>query len=341
VGHSFKEARMTLSRRRFLKTTGAGVAVGAAALGRDAAAKPSDKLPTRVLGKTGVKVPILVMGGGSRFLMYKEEDKALEALNKAFDMGVTYIDTAFGYGNGLSEERVGKVLKDRRKGIFLATKVNKRGGDEAMKIIEGSLKRLQTDQIDLIHIHDLKGPDDLAAVEAKDGVLAVLRKLRDQKVTRFIGVTSHTDPTVLKTALERHDFDVTQMALNGALVGMKSSPNGMIPNTDMQTSFETVALPVARAKKMGIIAMKIFGQEALVGAAPAEKLLYYSLSLPVSAAVVGMPKLEHLEENVRLAKAYKPLPKGEMRALAKELSAKYKLALDTHFHRHHDHDHYA
>ncbi len=102
-----------------------------------------------------------------------------------------------------------------------------------MKILEGSLKRLQTDQIDLIHIHDLKGDDDLAAIEAKDGVLAVLRKLRDQKVTRFIGVTSHTDPTVLKTALERHDFDCTQMALNAALVGMKCSPKGMVPNTDM------------------------------------------------------------------------------------------------------------
>ncbi len=332
---------MTLSRRRFLKGTGAGVAIGAALTAeRRASAKAStDKIPTRVLGKTGARVSILVMGGGSRFLMYKEEDKALEALNKAFDMGITYMDTAYGYGNGLSEERVGKVMKERRKGIFLATKINKRKADEAMTIIEGSLKRLQTDHLDLIHIHDLKGPDDLAAVEAKDGVLALLHKLRDQKVTRFIGVTSHTDPTVLKTALERHDFDVTQMALNAALVGMKSGEKGMVPNPDMQTSFETVALPVARAKKMGIIAMKIFGQEALVGAAPAEKLLYYSLSLPVTAAVVGMPKPEHIEENVALAKAFKPLPKAEMRTLAKDISAKYKLALDTTLHHHHDHYH--
>jgi predicted aldo/keto reductase-like oxidoreductase len=309
--------------------------------GGRAEAKATDKIPSRVLGKTGARVSILVMGGGSRFLMYKEEDKALEALNKAFDMGITYIDTAFGYGNGQSEERVGKVMKERRKGIFLATKVNKRKGDEAMQIIEGSLKRLQTDQIDLIHIHDLKGADDLAAIEAKDGVLPVLRKLRDQKVTRFIGITSHTDPTVLKTALERHDFDVTQMALNAALVGMKSggSGKGMVPNTDMQTSFETVALPVARAKKMGVIAMKIFGQEALVGAAPPDKLLYYSLSLPgVHAAVVGMPKPEHMDENVKLAKAYKALARTEMRTLSKDLSAKYKLALDTHFHHHHDHE---
>jgi uncharacterized protein len=169
-------------------------------------------------------------------------------------------------------------------------------------------------------------------------VLAVLRKMRDQKVTRFIGVTSHTDPTVLKTALERHDFDVTQMALNAAMVGMKSGDKGMAPNVEMPTSFETVALPVARAKKMGVIAMKIFGQEHLVGAAPAEKLLYYSLSLPgVSAAVVGMPKPEHMEEDVKLAKAFKALPRTELRSLSKELSAKYKLALDTHFHSHHDH----
>jgi predicted aldo/keto reductase-like oxidoreductase len=326
---------MTLTRRRFLKGTGAGVGVGVA--WRADAAKPSDRLPSRVLGKTGVRVSILAMGGGSRFLMYKDEDKALEALNRALDLGITYVDTAYGYGNGQSEERVGKVMKERRQGIFLATKINRRKGDEAMKILEGSLKRLQTDHLDLIHIHDLKGADDLAAAEARDGVLAVLHKLRDQKVTRFIGVTSHTDPEVLKTALERHDFDCTQMALNAALVGMKSSPKGMVPNPDMKTSFETVALPVAQKKKMGIIAMKIFGQEALVDAAPSEKLLYYSLSLPVAAAVVGMPKLEHIEENVRLARAFKPLPRGEMRAMARELSAKYKLALDLQMHHHHDH----
>jgi predicted aldo/keto reductase-like oxidoreductase len=328
---------MTLSRRRFLKGTGAGVAVGAAAL-RAEARPAAGRIPSRVLGKTGVRVSILAMGGGSRFLMYKDEDKALEAMNRALDLGITYIDTAYGYGNGLSEERVGKVMKDRRKGIFLATKINKRKGDEAMRILEGSMKRLQTDQVDLIHIHDLKGADDLAAAEARDGVLPVLLKLREQKVTRFIGVTSHTDPEVLKTALERHDFDCTQMALNAALVGMKSSPGkGMVPNADMKPSFESIALPVARAKKLGIIAMKIFGQEALVGAAPAEKLLYYSLTLPVATAVVGMPLLDQIEDNVKLARAFKALPRPEMRALSRELSSKYKLALDHQLHHHHDH----
>ena len=163
--------------------------MAAGATWRAEATASEGRLPTRVLGKTGVRVSILAMGGGSRFLMYKDEDKALDALHRAFDLGITYMDTAFGYGNGLSEERVGKVMKDRRKGVFLATKVSKRKGDEAMEIIEGSLKRLQTDQVDLLHIHDLKGEDDLAAIEAKDGVLAVLRKMRDQKVARFIGIS--------------------------------------------------------------------------------------------------------------------------------------------------------
>ena len=294
-------------------------------------------MPTRILGRTGARVSILAMGGGSRFLMYKDEDKALEALNRAFDLGITYMDTAYSYGNGLSEERVGKVMKTRRKGIFLATKIDARKGDDAQRIIESGLKRMQTDHLDLIHVHSLTDERDLAAVEAPDGILNVLLKLRDQKVTRFIGVTSHTDPVVLKTALERHDFDCTQMALNAARAGMRGGKNGMEPNPDLKTSFEEVALPVARQKKMGVIAMKIFAQEALVGQAPPEKLLYYSLSLPgVTLAVAGMPKFEFIDQNVALAKAFKPLPAGEMQQLSAALAGRNKIALDRYFSTHVD-----
>lgn len=323
---------MSISRRQFLETT----AIGSLAVGSAAGA---GTLPTRVLGRTGAKVSILAMGGGSRFLMYKDEDKALEALNKAFDLGITYMDTAYGYGNGLSETRVGKAFKARggRKGIFLATKVSDRKGDEAMRIIEGSMKRLQQDQVDLIHIHGLTDEKDLAEAEAKDGVLNVLLKLRDQKVTRFIGVTSHTDPVVLKTALERHDFDCTQMALNAALVGMKSGKGSMVPNEELKTSFEAVALPVAKKKNLGVIAMKVFAQEALVGKATPEKLIAYALSLPgVSIAVAGMPKLEQIEENVRIAKNFKPLPKSEMKQLSSTLALQHKAAIDRMFANHVD-----
>ncbi len=326
---------MRISRRRFLETTGLGALAANAAIGAEIG--KAGTLPKRTLGRTGAQVSILAMGGGSRFLMYKEEDKAIEALNRAFDLGITYMDTAYGYGNGQSEERVGKVMAVRRKkdGIFLATKINKRPGDEAMRIIEGSLKRLQTDHLDLIHIHALEGEDDLKQIEAKGNILDRLLKLRDEKVTRFIGITSHNDPTVLATALDRHDFDCTQMALNAAMVGMKEG-HGMEINEAMKTSFETVALPVANRKKMGVIAMKVFAQEGLVGQAPPEKLLYYSLSLPVSLAVAGMPTLDFIEHNVALARAFRPLPKAEMKELSGRLAAKNKMALDRRFANHVD-----
>jgi predicted aldo/keto reductase-like oxidoreductase len=277
------------------------------------------------------------MGGGSRFLSYGTEDKAVEAVNHALDMGITYMDTAYAYGNGVSEERVGKVMKTRRKEVFLATKVPVRGGDEAMRIIEGSLKRLQTDQVDLLHIHQLMDEDDLAQIEAPAGVLNRILKLRDEKVARHIGITCHHDPTVLKTALERHDFDCTQMALNAALVGMKPGTGTMVINPVMKPSFETIALPVAVRKKMGIIAMKVYAADGLAGQAPPEKLLYYSLSLPVALAVVGMPKLELIDENVRMVKAFKPLDKSEMHELSNALSDKNKTALDLYLQNHSDH----
>jgi aryl-alcohol dehydrogenase-like predicted oxidoreductase len=325
---------MKISRREFL---GTAALTGVAANTVGTAGADTGALPTRVLGRTGARVSILAMGGGSRFLMYKDEDKALEALNRAFDLGITYMDTAYGYGDGLSEERVGKVMKTRRDGIFLVTKINKRKGDEAQRVLEGSLKRLQTDHLDLIHVHSLTDEHDLADVEAPDGVLKVLLKLRDQKVTRFIGITSHTDPAVLKTALERHDFDCTQMALNAARVGMASGKNGMVPNEAMKISFEDVALPVARRKKMGVIAMKVFAQEALVGQAPVEKLLYYSLSLPgVTLAVAGMPKFEYIDQNVALVKAFKLLPPAEMKQLSGHLADHNKAALDRFFSTHVD-----
>lgn len=317
---------MSISRRRFLE----GAAIGGIATGLTAAPKvdKDHKLPTRVLGKTGARVSVLAFGGGSRFLMYKEEDKALEAVNRALDLGITYMDTAYSYGNGVSEERIGKVMKTRRKGIFVATKIQERDSDKAQRILEGSLKRLNVNQIDLIHIHSLTTEDDLAKIEAKGGILDTLHKLKDQKMTRFIGITSHTDPTVLAKALERHDFDCTQMALNAALVGMKNGAKGMVINEAMKPSFQTLALPIANRKKMGVIAMKVFAQEGLLDQAPLEKLLYYSMSLPVTLCTLGMPKPEYIDHNIALAKAFKPMPRTEMEELSARLSSKNKEAFD-------------
>jgi uncharacterized protein len=315
---------MSISRRQFIETTAAG------AITTSVSGAPA--MPTRVLGKTGARVSVLAFGGGSRFLSY-DEDKGFEMLNKALDSGVTYVDTATNYtlpGKiGESQIRVGKVFKARggKKNIFLASKVADRGYDEFMRNVEATLKRLQLDQVDLLHIHALMGADDLAKIDAPNGAYKALLKAKEQKLTRFIGVSCHAYPDVLKKALEEHDFDCTQMALNAA---QRSQQKGAVP------CFETLALPVAVKKNMGIIAMKIFAQGVLAGQAPADKLISYSLSLPITAVVIGMPKPENVEENIQAAKAFKPLSREEMRGLVGELEPKNKLALDTFFRDHVD-----
>ena len=325
---------MSLSRRDFLGTTAALAGIAA---NSTAAASPSGTMPTRILGRTGARVSILAFGSGSRFLLYKEEDKALEALQKALDLGITYIDTSDDYGKEhLSEQRVGKAIKGRRDKLFIASKLSSRKGTDSRRIVEASLQALQVDRLDLLHIHSLTTADDLAAIEAKGGVLEQLLKFREEKLARFIGITSHTDPAVMKIALERHDFDCAQMALNAALTGMANGPRGMITNPSMKSSFETEALPVAVRKKMGVLAIKAFAQDALIGQAEPEQLLYYTLSLPVTTAVVGMPKLEHIEDNARMAKSFRPLSTSEMKQMSARLSEKNKQALDQFLRNHID-----
>jgi len=320
-----------VSRRRFL-----GGAV-ASVLAADAEASAQRRtVPARVLGRTGVRVPILGIGGGmSLWAAYKEEERGLEALNLALDLGIAYFDTGQTYAEGRSETWMGKVLKHRRKDVFVATKISVRDGDLALRETEKSLKRLQTDQIDLIHIHGLEGEDDLARVEATDGVLGALYKMRDQKVARFIGVTCHHDPLVLRTALERHDFDCTQMALNAALQGWGESG----PATPRH-SFESIALPAANRRKVGVIAMKVTGRDHLLGEGPGktdiQNLLRYVLSLPISVAVLGMTRLEFIRRNAELARNFQSMPKSMMEDFSRRMAAANKAALDHRFTRHRD-----
>ncbi len=322
---------MDLSRRQFLQVAAAGAVVTPALEAQTAA-----KLPTRTLGRTGIPVSILGFGSGSRFLMYQEEDKALEALSHALDLGITYIDTAHSYGDGKSEQRVGRLMPDRRKQITLATKLSARTADDARRQIELSLKRLQTDHLDVLHIHALSGPEDLAAIEKPDGILKALYEARDQKVTRAIGITCHAAPGALKAALERHDFDCTQMALNAAMARMAEGRGGMKATPMAEGSFEELALPVAVRKNMGVIAMKVFAQDQIVGTAPIEKLLSYSLSLPVSLASLGMPRPEFIERNITLARAFTPMSGPDRRRLTESIAAERKVSLAEFFRDHRD-----
>jgi len=301
-----------LSRRNFLERIGLGAAAGASLsfLKDDAGATPAivRPLPSRTLGRTGAKVSILAFGCGSRFLMYQDEDKALQALNRAIDLGINYLDTAYAYGDGKSELRVGQVMARRRREVWLATKIPDRKRDEFMRQLEASLKRLRVDHVDLVHIHSLGQADDLARIEAPDGALKGALEARERKMTRFIGMTSHTNGEVMARAIQRNDLDCVQMALN-------PSRNGR---------FEEVALPAAKQKNLGIIAMKVTGQEYLLGSGSGKSdmnsLLRYSMSLPVATAVVGMPQLNMLEHNIAVTRNFSPLPEEEMEHLRQELT---------------------
>jgi aryl-alcohol dehydrogenase-like predicted oxidoreductase len=200
---------MSITRRDFL----ASAALAAVATEIDA----QTGMPMRTLGSTGQKVSLLAFGAGSRWLAYKDREKGLAALDRALKGGITYVDSASAYGDGQSEQWIGEYLKTHKKNFFLVTKIGGvRTYDDAMRIIERSMKNLGVAQVDLMHIHSLGNEDDLAKIEAPNGQLKAMYKMKEQKVARFIGVTSHQNPQVLKAALTRHDFDSTQMALGSS-----------------------------------------------------------------------------------------------------------------------------
>jgi aryl-alcohol dehydrogenase-like predicted oxidoreductase len=321
-----KKTRIT--RREFIEKTTLTVASATALPGiltGQAEAAPKDTLPRRVLGRTGVEVTILAFGCGSRFLMYKDQEEALRILNRVIDLGIRYLDTAVAYGNGLSETRVGMVMKTRRKDVWLATKVpsSARTRDGALRQVEQSLKRLQTDHVDLLHLHSLTDDADLAKIEAPDGAIKALYELRDQKVARFIGMSSHTDGAVMAKAIEHNDLDCVQMAMNPA----------------QANNFEKLALPAAKKKNLGVILMKVSAQEKLLGSGPGktdiDALIRYALSLPVAAAVMGMPKPEFIEHNVAVARGFKAMTPGEMDNVRKQV-ASARAGIDQFFMHHQD-----
>jgi len=295
------------SRRQFLKTTAAVVVLGAAEKTLGAA----NSLPKRRLGNTGAMVSCIGFGSGTRFCSIENEDAAQALLERAFALGIDYFDTAGSYTRRgierLSEKRLGEFSKKRRKEIFLATKIDPRDRDGALRSVETSLKFLQTDYVDLIQIHSLSDLDDLERIASSGGVLAAVRELKAQKVARFIGITGHNDGAAMAEALRRYDFDTVLMALNAAQSANPVAQRKMTPIP----AFESAALPVALQKNLGILSMKVMGQGMLVGsgagrASPAD-LLQFNLSQPVASVIIGCEQLAPLEQNVQAAMNFTPM----------------------------------
>jgi aryl-alcohol dehydrogenase-like predicted oxidoreductase len=309
------------SRREFLKTTTAAVMLGAAE--KALAAIPA-ALPKRRLGKSGEMVSCIGFGSGTRFCSIQDEDAAQALLERAFTLGINYFDTAGSYTRRplerLSEKRLGEFSKKRRKDLFLATKIDSRDRDGALRSVEQSLKFLQTDYLDLIQIHSLSDLNDLDRIGSPNGVLAAVTQLKAQKVARFIGITGHNDGAAMAEALRRYDFDTVLMALNAAQSANPIAARKMEPIP----AFEQSALPVALQKDMGVLSMKVMGQGMLTGTgagrASAAELLQFNLSQPVACVVIGCEQMAPLEQNIQAAMKFTPLGENEKRKLQEKVA---------------------
>lgn len=331
-----------MTRREYLSLTAAaaaGATIGACHFNSSQQKKPS--VPKRILGRTGAEVPIIGFGTGSKFQGAHEgrEDEAVQLLNHAVDLGITWLETAHIYGkDGWSEKLIGRVLKNRRKEVFLTTKIHDRTYDKIMRQVEISLNRLQTDYIDLLHVHWLKA-DEVDLLGQKGYSVETFYKLREQKVVRFIGVSSHDQPVEMKHFIERYDFDCVQLVLNAATQGVVQPGWRLAPEVS-SPSFEDITLPAAQKKNMGIIAMKTLGYGHLLGATPdkadAQTLMRYAWSLPIASSMVGMTSLEEVEQNARWASTFREMPQDEMRELSNRLSSANKVALNSFLATHSD-----
>jgi predicted aldo/keto reductase-like oxidoreductase len=301
-----------ITRRSFIKVTSATAAAVALEPGIVGAFTKnrfdSKGLPTRVLGKTGVRVPLIGIGTGTRFCSVKNEDKAIEILNYALDHGIYYWDTAHGYGKGdvVSEERLGRVVKHRRKEIFLATKVRTRDPVKAKKQIEKSLKRLKTDHLDLLHIHAVESLEDLTEVTRQGGLYDIVRSVKDQGITKYVGFTGHTSAQAMTKAARDFEFDNMLVALNHF--------------RERNQNFEENVVPVAAANNLGIMVMKVVRPRETAKEISAKDLISYALSLKyVTGAVIGIDSMQVLKENIALIKNFKPLEKEKMDELRASL----------------------
>jgi aryl-alcohol dehydrogenase-like predicted oxidoreductase len=257
---------------------------------------PVNLSPARPLGRSGVTVPLLGYGTAPLGKAQISREHAVRCLNHAIDRGVTYLDTSPGYG---SEPHLGAVMRTRRDEVFLATKVDRRSADGVLDELKESLRKLQTDHVDLIQVHAVNAVADLEQALAPDGAVAGLERARDEGLTRFIGITGHARPEILGQALLRYGFDTVLCAL-GVADRLISGP-------------ETFVLPRAIERNAGVVAMKVMGHGTYPDRAAA---LRYSLGLPgVSLAIVGMDAPEQIDENVAVAAAYEPLSAEELERL--------------------------
>lgn len=262
-------------------------------------------IPTRPLGKTGVQVSILGVGG-SHAARSKDENESIRLIHAAIDEGITFMDNAWEYHNGRAEEVMGKALamEGKRDKVFLMTKVCDRDYDGAMKQLDESLRRLRTDRIDLWQFHECNYYNDPEFVLDKGGLRAALEAKKAGKV-RFIGFTGHKHPRIHQRMLElKFDWDACQMPINILDAGFESFRNNVVP--------------VCKRKGVGVVGMKGCGGDGRMIAdnvVTLEECYRYFLSQPTATQVVGLATMEHLQNAVKIARSFQPMTEQEVRSI--------------------------
>ena len=265
----------------------------------------STRIPTRSFGRHADQVSIIGLGGYHLGTIGTEKE-ATAVVHAAIDAGITFMDNAWDYNDGVSEVRMGKALKGRRDEVFLMTKVCTHGRDAgtAMRQLEKSLKRLQTDHLDLWQIHECIYYDEPDRHFVRGGVVEALEKARAQGKVRYVGFTGHKDPAIhLQMLAHDFPFDSCQLPLNGFDSTFRS--------------FEQQVLPELNRRGIAAIGMKSLGgtgtpvSKKAVAVADA---LRYAMSLPVTTTVSGIDSMKVLRQNVRIAAGFRPMTARQMHA---------------------------
>jgi predicted aldo/keto reductase-like oxidoreductase len=266
-------------------------------------------IPRRILGRTGVEVTVLGLGGYHLGLI-KGARQAERIVQEAVDAGITFLDNAWEYHDGRSEEIMGRALAGgRRERVFLMTKVCTHGRDRAtaMRQLEQSLRRLRTDHLDLWQIHEVVYENDPERHFAPGGAVEALDQAKRQGKVRFVGFTGHKDPSIhLKMLAHGYAFDTCQMPLNCFDASFRS--------------FEARVLPEVGRRGIAALGMKSMGGEGVPvskRAVAAEEALRYAMSLPVAVTITGIDSMRVLRQDLRIARSFVPMAPEEMDALRK------------------------
>ena len=264
------------------------------------------EIPKRRLGKTGLDVTIFGLGGEGVLRTFGHEKEAYRLINRALDLGVTYCESARAYSG--SESYYGLALKERREEIFLTSKSHARDKKGALAHLHETLRNMKTDRLDLWQVHDVRTEEEIEEIFGKGGAIEAFSEARDQGLVRFIGVTGHHDPKIIRKCIESFDFDTVLLPVN--------------PAEPYHNSFIDQVIPVALKRGMGLVAMKVYfrGAAARIAAGNLDLFYRYALSHPVTTAVIGCDTVEQLEENVRFASSFTPMSEDEKKMLSSRLS---------------------